>query len=110
MGRTTFDRNDRLESHLGPAELYQGVRGKQYFERQHTGGMHAGWNLFIWETIVQDDDELLEFGCGGGLLLTELRARRKVGVEINPAAASHARSLGLDIHPDFSRLSDASFS
>src|SRR5262245_66414015 len=43
-------------------------------------------------------DDRIEFGCGGGYLLHILRARSKVGVDVNPAARAQAARLGIETH------------
>ena len=57
---------------------------------------------------------LLEVGCATGLLLKRARERgwRTIGVELSPAAVSHAHALGLDVREGTlhdAALPDASF-
>lgn len=93
-----------------PADLYRDARGRVYFARQAAAGTRAAYmNRFIWAPHVRADDELVEFGCGGGDLLNALPARRKVGIEINPAAAERARAFGLEVHERLDALPSASF-
>lgn len=92
-----------------PVRHYQGEEGRDYFLYQEKSGRNSHWNLFIWENLIAPEDELLEFGCGGGQLLNLLPARRKIGVEINPVAVEHARAYGLEIHESLAELAPASF-
>ena len=92
-----------------PEKLYQGERGRAYFARQDQGGRHSEWNLWLWNRFVRPEDEIVEFGCGGGHLLSRLEARRKVGVEINDAAVASAHARGLEVHTTLGELPDDSF-
>lgn len=48
----------------------------------------------VFAPYCRSDLDLLDFGCSDGLMLRELPARRRVGVEINPVA--RAACSGLD--------------
>jgi SAM-dependent methyltransferase len=41
--------------------------------------------------------KVLDFGCGGGYLLSNVECREKLGVEINPAARAEADRLGVNV-------------
>lgn len=43
-------------------------------------------NKFLFEDHIQQNDTVLDFGCGGGFLLKNLDCKQKIGVEINPVA------------------------
>jgi len=51
---------------------------------------------------------ILDFGCGGGWLLKVLPGESKIGIEINPVAREHARTLGFQVFEDFSAVADGS--
>ena len=59
--------------------------------------------MFI-EFIGPEHRRILDFGCGGGWLLKSIEADTKIGVEINPAAQEHARSLGIEVYSDISEI------
>src|SRR5690349_16289001 len=99
MSSTDIPFADGTRGASGPAEHYRDARGRAYFARQAAAGARAAYmNRFIWAPHVRAEDDLVEFGCGGGDLLNSLPARRKVGIEINPAAAERARAFGLEVH------------
>ncbi len=52
-----------------------------------------------YNLLLPADASVLEIGCGSGTLLAQLRARRKVGVDLSPAQLAAARA----------RLADAEF-
>jgi len=81
----------------GVTDHYLGVKGEDYFAWQKADGLvDARYNLHIWSRHVGPTDDLLDFGCGGGFLLKALDARRKAGVEVNPAARRQAAELGIE--------------
>jgi SAM-dependent methyltransferase len=110
MSGTDIPSADGTRGATGPADHYRDARGRTYFARQAAAGTRAAYmNRFIWAPHVRADDDLVEFGCGGGDLLNSLPARRKVGIEINPAAAERARAFGLEVHERLDALPAASF-
>jgi SAM-dependent methyltransferase len=88
----------------GVIDHYLGDQGKDYFAWQGADGLEEErYNRFIWTPHIQANDDVLDFGCGGGFLLSGLVARRKVGVEINPHALECARRLGIEAYSDLSQ-------
>lgn len=61
--------------------------GEDYFKWQHRLGILAGkGNLFLYEKHIQPQDNVLDFGCGGAFLLSNITCKGKLGIEINPEA------------------------
>lgn len=84
----------------GVIDRYLGDRGEEYFAWQGADGLlRAEFNRHLWQPHISPDDDVLDFGCGGGYLLKVLRARRKAGVEVNPHARARARELGVEVYP-----------
>lgn len=80
----------------GASVHYEGQKGETYFSAQAvTGELGAKWNLKFWEDYIHLQDSVLDFGCGGGYLLSLLPGKIKIGVEINPAARAAAESQGI---------------
>lgn len=95
----------------GAASKYLGDEGEEYFQRQSSAGILAAeFNRFIFAPHVSEEDDLLEFGCGGGYMLFTLKARSKVGVDINPAARAQAARLGLNVYGTLDEIRDMTFS
>jgi SAM-dependent methyltransferase len=81
---------------MNATEHYDG----HYFRMQSVNfSVQGRADLFKFVAFIGKDDRVLDFGCGSGGLLREISAhcRGVVGVEINPVAAEHARSLGVEI-------------
>ena len=64
-----------------------------YFSYQERIGEFGAWaNQTKFRKFIKPADTVLDFGCGGGYLLRDLRAARKVGIEPNASAYAVARS------------------
>lgn len=85
----------------GVIDHYLGEQGREYFAWQGQSGLAlARYNKHIWQPYISIRDDVLDFGCGGGFLLSVLDAKRKVGVEVNPHALSAALSAGLEAYAE----------
>lgn len=86
------------------ADLASAHYNARYFAWQAPMGEFGGWaNLSKFRKYVAADSRVLDFGCGGGFLLKNLACRKRVGVEVNPAAAEMARKNGVEV---FTRVAD----
>ncbi len=100
----------KSDAAISPEAYYQGQRGQAYFARQDEAGPGAVWDLFFWTPYISVSDDIVEFGCGAGHLLSALPGRTKVGVEINPTAAAAAAARGLEVRPSTEGLQSGTFS
>jgi SAM-dependent methyltransferase len=74
---------------------------EDYFKWQQAIGVLTGSaNRFMYQPYVGKEDTVLDFGCGGGYLLAGLECRRRLGVEINPAARAIAHAQGIEVACD----------
>lgn len=91
------------------ATHYSGASGEEYFRYQRAIGL-LGARLDRPKFVehVTDSDVVLDFGCGGGYLLAELPAARRIGVEPNLPAQATARELGLEVFPSLHGIEDGS--
>jgi SAM-dependent methyltransferase len=88
---------------------YFNAAGDQYFEWQDRFGARSGQiNARKFNDFILDSDVVLDFGCGGGFLLTSLAGKKKIGIEVNPTAVRSAREKGIEVHPDLSSVEDNS--
>ena len=80
---------------------------KAYFNWQKKMGEFGGKeNLFKFEKFIKPDDRVMEFGCGGGYLLSNFKCREKIGVEINPHARKNAELIGIRTVEDAGGIED----
>lgn len=87
--------------------------GEQYFIYARQGEFQkssALMNLHLWKPYISTSDDVLDFGCGSGGLLSILECASKVGVDVNPAARKATAELGIEVHASLSELNDRRFS
>lgn len=85
------------------------IYDKNYFDWQRIVGEFGGKaNKFKFAEHVKSADIVLDFGCGGGFLLKTLNCSRRIGVEINPAAAKIAAENGVECHSSIETVTDSS--
>ena len=64
---------------------------EKYFEWQNDIGKFGGWaNQTKFSDFLKPNSTIIDFGCGGGHLLSAIEANRKIGIEVNPTAATEA--------------------
>lgn len=67
---------------------------KKYFDWQKDIGAFGGWaNSFKFKKNISDNDTVIDFGCGGGYLLENLKCSNKIGIEPNPSAAKSVKNF-----------------
>lgn len=89
--------------------LYVGERGQRYHllraERRSAAVQQRRAALF--RDVVRPDATVLDFGCGTGGVLRALDVKKRIGIEINEAAAAEA-ALHLDeVHETLGKVADA---
>ncbi|MGD0338460.1 MAG: methyltransferase domain-containing protein [Bacteroidota bacterium] len=93
----------QIKSSYGVINHYLGDKGRDYFAWQGEDGItQALFNKHLWQPFISHDDDILDFGCGGGFLLKVLDGRKKVGIEVNPYACESARKLGIKVYSTIS--------
>lgn len=70
-----------------------------YFAWHAPIGDFGGWaNLSKFAAYVRPSDTVLDFGCGGGQLLANLRCAARIGVEVNASALVAAQQRGIQMY------------
>jgi SAM-dependent methyltransferase len=78
---------------------------EDYYKWQETFGKFGGVaELIKFSEYVGCEDNVVDFGCGGGFLLTNLTCKGKLGVEINPVARDACKELGIDAVADINDI------
>jgi SAM-dependent methyltransferase len=96
-----------MDSSYGKSARYLGDAGEEYFAWQRTSGDTEGRiNARSFQQYIEERDSVLDFGCGGGFLLKNIRCARRLGVEINPMAREVARENGTECYASLSELTD----
>jgi SAM-dependent methyltransferase len=82
---------------------------EKYFNWQKQVGQFGGIaNLFKFKDHIRETDAVLDFGCGGGYLLNNLKCREKFGLEVNPIARQEALKTGVHIYENIFQIPDHS--
>jgi len=69
---------------------------EKYFEWQKSAGEFAAKaDRIKFEEYVKPEFNVLDFGCGGGFMISSLNCAQRMGVEINPTARKSAESKGV---------------
>ena len=80
---------------------------KAYFSYQAPIGEFGGWaNLPKFEKYLQPEFNVIDFGCGGGYLLNNIKCRGKIGIEINDSARERANANGITAIPTADEIDD----
>ena len=90
-------------------ENISGHYDEAYFEWERKIGEFGAWaDKDRFNKYITPEDVVLEFGCGGGFLLKEINCRKRLGVEINPAAIKVAQKNGIKIYTSTEEVYDNS--
>lgn len=84
--------------HISRLEIghYSGAPGRRYFRYQsRNAALMAAHVAAKFSRYVRPSDTVVDFGCGGGYVLSALSCTRRLGVEINPAARKAAQANGV---------------
>jgi len=88
---------------------YCGEQGDRYFRWQSAGGARdAAAVAPKFAPYIRPTDTVLDFGCGGGFLLSALACARRIGVDLNPAALNAAAGLGIECHAELDEVPEGS--
>ena len=81
---------------------------KDYFKWQKSIGEFGGWaNKTKFLDFLKPNSTIIDFGCGGGYLLSAIEAKRKIGIEVNKVAATEAAKHGLEVFSSTLDVPDA---
>jgi len=95
---------------MGENKMNESYYGEKYFEWQKTVGEFGGKaNLFKFERYIKENDDVLDFGCGGGYLLENIKTcGKKIGIDINPIAREQAKDNGIMCFDNIKKVGDNS--
>lgn len=73
-----------------------GYYDDKYFTWQAPLGEFGGRaNLIKFRDYIKPDDNVIDYGCGGGYLLQQLHCKDRLGIEINDTARKNAEGIGV---------------
>lgn len=92
------------------ADRYVGLQGAQYAGWQLRSGGPALVRIEarIYQPHIDPTATVLDFGCGGGALLSTLACGRRIGVEPLEESRTEATGRGIEVVPSLDRIPDLS--
>lgn len=83
---------------------------ENYFDWQKPMGVVGGvLDKFKFEKDINPNDVLMDFGCGGGYLLSSFPNNKKIGFEINRNAWNECKKNGIsEMYDDFKNINNES--
>ncbi|WP_188080180.1 class I SAM-dependent methyltransferase [Neorhizobium sp. P12A] len=80
---------------------------KSYFKKTFEHQRYAAYfDRLKFDKFVGPSDRVIDFGCGGGYILSGLDVKERVGVEVNEAAAAAARKNGIRVFGSLEEIED----
>lgn len=82
---------------------------KNYFLWQKAiGEFSVKVGAFKFQPFVNENDTVLDFGCGGGYIISSLTCKRRIGIEINEIARQEAAEKGIEVYKYSNEVPDDS--
>jgi len=82
---------------------------EKYFIWQRKLGVFGGKaEAFKFNSFITMNDTVLDFGCGGGYILSNLSCKKKVGIELNEVARLEASEKGIEVYKYSIEIADNS--
>lgn len=70
-------------------------------------GEFGGWaNLTKFQKYIREGFNVLDFGCGGGFLLKNIKCKGKIGVEVNESARRQAKAINIKVVASIDEVED----
>jgi SAM-dependent methyltransferase len=79
-----------------PQQKNETYYDNNYFNKQVNVGRDNAENVIhFFKPHIKKNDTVLDFGCGGGFMLSTISCKNKIGFDINDEALSNAKTLGI---------------
>ena len=103
-------RAQKLTEPFKVTERYQGNSGDRYFDVRST--RRASWiqavNAKFFLRYIDESDDVLDFGCGTGEIISRIPCRSRFGVEVNEPSRREAESRGVHVLHDLTEMESSS--
>jgi len=94
----------------GTSKHYEGKKAKSYFAYQNqNAAIGALLNKEKFINYIKLTDKVLDFGCGGGWLLSSISCSKKVGVEVNLEAQEICKKNKIDVRSSIEAIKECDF-
>ena len=93
------------------------MKTENYYDRDYfnlyqkkIGEFGGKANIFKFKDHILSTDNVLDFGCGGGFLLSNIDCNYKAGIEVNPVARNFSKNdLVIDCFSSINEVEDEKF-
>ncbi len=86
---------------------YRGPAGERYYSYQSQfAAITAQLSARKFVKHIRPSDVVLDFGCGGGFVLSAITCNRRFGIEVNPVAREIAETNGLTCFETLDQIAD----
>lgn len=80
----------------------------KYFSSQRSIGEFGGQaNLSKFQDYIKPKYNIIDFGCGGGYLLENIKCKNKIGIEVNLSARRQAELNGIKAYESITEIEDS---
>lgn len=87
--------------------LTENYYDQKYYNKQHKVGIISAEIIVpLFQQHLGPSYNCIDFGCGGGFVLSKLQCAEKIGVEINDVAIRSAEEKGLKVVRDLEEIPD----
>ncbi len=97
------------------SKRFLGLAGDEYEARRSGGEFSRRYQVEMYfRPYAREFDTVMDVGCGDGLSLRSIPARRRIGIEVNEAARRQCRAASartgveVELHPDMGDIADDS--
>jgi SAM-dependent methyltransferase len=92
-----------------PSNFYTGGSGEQYFRStgRSKSEVAQAESAGVFHPYLSGDEVVLDFGCGTGAIVSNVPAKRRLGVEINEPSVAAARARGVEVYTAVTDVPDA---
>jgi 2-polyprenyl-3-methyl-5-hydroxy-6-metoxy-1,4-benzoquinol methylase len=87
-----------MTTNYGASERYQNEKGKEYLAYQQQAAPGAALEARKFAPHIRAADRVIDFGCGGGWILRQLKCAERVGVELNESAHGFCHENGVRVY------------
>lgn len=90
--------------------FYTGDKGQDYYDmrKDRRSDFLQKRRASHFQPFIKETDTVLDFGCGTGGVLNKIECTKKIGVEVNAPSIEEAKSLGIEVYNDISKIGDSS--
>jgi len=90
--------------------FYIGQTGTEYYDmrKDRRSDFVQTRRASHFQPHIKPDDSVLDFGCGTGSVLAQIKCGKRIGIEVNPPSVEEAKANGIQIFNETSAVENNS--